>query len=171
MLILITGDPGVGKTTVLINLINILKHRYRVGGVIAREIRSNNSRIGFEFIDIVSNERRVLASIDGIGPMVGKYHVNLEGCKFAANILSKEYEIIICDELGPMEFKSREFKDVVRMLLYSNADRIFSIHKRLKDPLIEEYRERADMLIEVRLDNRDKVAEVIDKLIRKERGI
>ena len=59
----------------------------RVGGVVSREIRTNNVRTGFEFIDLATNDRDILAFITGNGPRVGKYYVNLSGCRFAAERL------------------------------------------------------------------------------------
>lgn len=46
-------------------------------GIISRELRANYKRIGFEFIDLTTSDRSVLASITGNGPRVGKYFVNL----------------------------------------------------------------------------------------------
>ncbi len=83
-----------------------LKERgVKVGGIVSRELRTNNTRIGFEFIDLTTNDRSVLASITGNGPKVGKYFVNLAGCRFAAERLKnavRNSDIIICDEIGPM---------------------------------------------------------------------
>jgi nucleoside-triphosphatase THEP1 len=67
-----TGAPGVGKTTILMDVARKLKERgVKVGGVISRELRTNNMRTGFEFIDLASNDSNTLASIDGDGPRVG----------------------------------------------------------------------------------------------------
>ena len=172
MLILITGDPGVGKTTALIRLADMLKSKgYKVGGIVSRDIRVNNTRVGFEFIDIATNNKALLASIDIDGPRIGKYHVSLKGCKFAADVLLdaiNNYDIIICDELAPMEFKSHEFKEAARALLDSSKDRIVSIHKRLKDDLILDYKSKADLLLSVTFANRDSIASMLfDKLINK----
>jgi nucleoside-triphosphatase len=165
MLILITGEPGVGKTTILLKLFKMFKN-HKVGGIIAKEIRSNG-RIGFEFIDLSSNKRALLASIHGNGPKIGKYYVNLEGCKFAANILrnASNYDIILVDELGPMEFKSKEFREAAKMLLDVNKIRIVVIHKRLKDPIIDEYKRRANAIITVTRDNRDNIPDYILKMV------
>jgi nucleoside-triphosphatase len=60
---ILTGDPGVGKTTALLRVVQGLKARdVKVGGVVSKEIRSNNMRIGFEFIDLASNNVAALAS-------------------------------------------------------------------------------------------------------------
>jgi nucleoside-triphosphatase len=59
-------------------------------------------RIGFEFIDPITNDRNVLASITGNGPRVRKYFVNLEGCRFAAEWLMNAIynsDFIFFDEL------------------------------------------------------------------------
>jgi nucleoside-triphosphatase THEP1 len=62
--IVLTGAPSSGKTTTLLRVAQALKERgVKVGGIVSREIRTNNMRIGFEFIDLITNDRRVLASI------------------------------------------------------------------------------------------------------------
>lgn len=124
-IIVLTGAPGVGKTTIVIGVAQLLNgRRVNVGGIVSSEIRTNNVRTGFEFIDLATNGRDVLASITGNGPRVGKYFVNLSGCRFAAERLINALitsEVIICDEIGPMELISREFVDVVKNLL--NTDK------------------------------------------------
>ena len=86
--IILTGVPGVGKTTIVMDGAQKLKARgVRVGGVVSREVRTNNVRIRFEFIDLATNDRDILASITGNGPRVGKYYVSLSGCRFAAERL------------------------------------------------------------------------------------
>ena len=119
--IILTGAPGVGKTTIVMDVAQKLKARgVRVGGVVSREVRTNNVRIGFEFIDLATNDRDVLASVTGNGPRVGKYFVNLTGCRFAADRVKNALinsDVIICDEVGPMELKSNEFIDTVKYLL------------------------------------------------------
>ena len=95
-IIVLTGAPRVGKTTALMQVAQALKERgVKVGGVVSREIRTNNNnnniRIGFEFIDLATNDSNVLASITGDGPKIGKYFVNVAGCGFAAERLTNAY--------------------------------------------------------------------------------
>lgn len=108
-IIVLTGAPGVGKTTAVMRVAWDLKERgVKVGGIVSRELKTNNTRIGFEFIDLTTNDRNVLASITGNGPKVGKYFVNVAGCLFAAERLTnavRNSDVIICDEIGPMELK------------------------------------------------------------------
>jgi len=79
-LLLITGSPGSGKTTVLLNAIEALKVRgYSVGGMISREVRTCGTRVGFEILDLSNGRRGWLAHVNQKqGPRVGRYHVNLD---------------------------------------------------------------------------------------------
>ncbi len=169
-IIVLTGAPGVGKTTAVIRVARALKERgVKVGGIVSRELRINNVRIGFEFIDLTSNDRSVLASITGNGPKVGKYFVNVAGCRFAAERLTnavRNSDVIICDEIGPMELKSKEFIDSVKNLLEVDKKVIVVVHQRLQHLLIDEFRNKSSLLVDLDLENREKVNEILlDKLI------
>lgn len=168
-IIILTGIPGVGKTTIVRDVAQKLKERgVRVGGVVSKEIRINNVRTGFEFIDLTTNSRDILASITGNGPRVGKYFVNLSGCRFAAERLLNALitsEVIICDEIGPMELKSKEFVDVVKSLLNSDKKVIVVMHQKLKHPLTDEFRKKSSSLININLGNREGLSEtLVDRL-------
>jgi nucleoside-triphosphatase len=87
--IVVTGPPKMGKTTIMMSVANKLKDKgINVGGIVSREIRINYVRTGFEFIDVATNDRDVLATVTGNGPKVGKYYVKISGCRFAAGILT-----------------------------------------------------------------------------------
>ena len=146
-IILLTGAPGVGKTTIVMEVAQQLKERgMKVGGVVSREVRVNNVRTGFEFIDFATNDRDILASITGNGPRIGKYFVNLSGCPFAAERLISALiasEVIICDEIGHMELKSKEFVDAVRNLFNTDKKIIVIMHQKLEHPLTDEFRKKS----------------------------
>jgi len=169
-IIVLTGAPGVGKTTAVICVARALKERgMKVGGIVSRELRTNNMRIGFEFIDLTTNDRNVLASVTGKGAKVGKYFVNVAGCRFAAERLTnaiRNSEVIICDEIGPMELKSRDFIDSVKNLLDVDKKVIVVVHHKLQHLLIDEFKNKSSLLINLDLENREKVNEMLlDKLI------
>jgi nucleoside-triphosphatase len=157
--IILTGASGVGKTTIVMDVAQKLKARgLRVGGVISREVRTNNVRIRFEFIDLATNDRDILASITGNGPRVGKYYVNLS--ERLINVLVTS-EVIICDEIGPMELKSKELVDVVKNLLNTDKKVIVVMHQKLEHPLADEIRKKSSSLISINLRNREGLIEIL----------
>lgn len=162
----ISGAPGIGKTTTVMNAARILKDRgLNVGGIVSREIRTNNNmRVGFEFIDLITGNKSILATIAGSGPKVGKYVVNLEGCRFAADRLNnaiKSCDVIICDEIGPMELKSIDFINSVKNLLGVDKKVIVVVHQKLHHPLTDQFRKKSSLLINIDLENREKVSEML----------
>jgi nucleoside-triphosphatase len=88
----------------------------------------------------------------GNGPRVGKYY--LSGCRFAAELLINALltsEVIICDEIGPMELKSKEFVDVMKNLLKTDKKMIVVMHQKLDHPLSDEFRKKFSSLININL--------------------
>jgi len=133
---LLTGSPGVGKTTVLVRVVEGLKSKgYCVGGMFSREVRSEGSRIGFEIRNLANNQYGWLAQVDQKeGPQVGKYRVNLldldgVGATAIAEAVNA-CEAIAVDEIGPMELFSNRFKEAVTMAFQSKKLVIATVHWR-----------------------------------------
>lgn len=164
-ILVLTGAPGIGKTTAVIHAASTLKDKgINVGGIVSRELRFNNMRVGFEFIDLITNDTNVLASITGNGPKIGKYFVSLEGCRFAAERLNraiKSCDVIVCDEIGPMELKSIEFINSAKNLLEIDKKIIVVVHQMLRHPLVEQFKNKSSFLINIDLENREKVNEIL----------
>jgi nucleoside-triphosphatase len=164
--LLITGEPRVGKTTLLMKLINELRSKgYVVGGMITKEVRGKHGRIGFIIHDLNSGKRGELASVKKIsGPRVGKYFVNLKdlaevGAKSLVSAIN-ECDFIICDEIGPMELHSPEFRRAVLQAVSCGKPFICSIHWKLRDPVINEVKKLGE-LIEVTYSNRDSLLGIL----------
>lgn len=167
---LITGRPGIGKTTVVTKTANILKERgCYVGGMLSREVRENGVRIGFEILDLSSQKRGWLAHVNQkIGPQVGKYHVNLTDLEIvgAQAILNaiENCDVIAIDEIGPMELFSQKFKIAVETALESRKLVIAVVHWKAKDKLITDTKARTDaQIFEVTAENRETIIEEIAK--------
>ncbi len=140
--LLLTGPPSVGKTTVLMKVVKALKERgISVGGMISREVREGGRRVGFEILDLSSGRRGWLAHVNQKnGPQVGKYRVNIEdlnsiGAQAITEAVEK-CEAIAIDEIGPMELFSERFKGAVRKALESHKLVLAVVHWKAKDTLI-----------------------------------
>ncbi|MDV3243979.1 MAG: NTPase [Nitrososphaerales archaeon] len=168
----VTGPPGVGKSTVVSKVVLRLKsHGVIVGGCTTAERREGGARVGFEVRDMTSGTSGQLASIKGtLGPKVGKYRVNLAdlasvGAKGLTDAAAKS-ELIVMDEVGPMELVSPEFRRAVRRCIDSGKPLLAVIHERLEDDLLSELRAKAGEVIEVDENNREQlVEEIADDLL------
>jgi nucleoside-triphosphatase len=152
-LLFLTGRPGVGKTTVLLNAAEELKAKgYCVGGMISKEVRREGKRIGFEIVDFRIGARGWLARIEQCtGPQVGKYRVNLSDLdSIGANAVfdaSKSADVVIIDEVGPMELFSQAFREAVNEALGSRKLVLAVIHQSARDPIIESIKKRDDVFL------------------------
>jgi nucleoside-triphosphatase len=115
--ILLTGPPGVGKTTVMIRLAQRLEHR-SVAGFYTEEMRESGRRQGFQIVTF-SGKTGVLA--DKSLPSrarVGRYGVNVEAFeRLAIPELARPADLVLIDEIGKMECFSPAFVTAVRDLL------------------------------------------------------
>lgn len=149
-LLLITGSPGIGKTSVLLKTVEALKGRgYSVGGMVSREVRSCGARVGFEVLDLSGGGRGWLAHIhQKQGPQVGKYRVNLGDLDSVGSeaIIDavKNVEVVVIDEIGPMELYSEYFRKAIKNAVESRKLVIGTVHWKVTDKLIREIRGRED---------------------------
>jgi len=159
--VLLTGSPGVGKSTVLSKAIMRLKSRgVIVGGCLTSERRMKGQRIGFALRDLKSGIEGELASATApLGPRVGRYRVNLvDLASVGARALldaAASSELIVIDEVGPMELVSPDFRRALRTCLASTRPKLAVLHERMKDDLIEEFKSKAEFSFEVTLQNRE----------------
>jgi len=162
---LITGPPGVGKSTAVSRVVLRLKSAgVIVGGCTTGERRVKGERVGFEVRDLTNGTQGELASVSrSLGPKVGKYRVNLAdlasvGAKGIEDA-SVRSEIVVIDELGPMELTSPEFRKAIRACLDSGKPILAVVHERLDDDLINEMRSSAKETVELSQHNRDETTD------------
>ena len=167
-LFVVTGSPGIGKTTVLLKTVDNLRTRgYLVGGMISRDVRLEADRIGFELLDLESGRKGSLASVNqNEGPRVGKYRVNMKDLATigAGSILHAivNANVIIIDEIGPMELFSPQFIQAVLKALDSKKPMVCTVHWKMKNELIDNIRLREDVeTYVVTNDNRDCLSDLL----------
>jgi nucleoside-triphosphatase len=168
-ILILTGAPGVGKTTVLSKTAEALKKKgVSVGGMVTREVREENVRVGFEILDLTSGKHGWLAHVKGAGPQVGKYHVNLGDLdKVGTAAITQAVEkctVVAIDEIGPMELYSPKFKQAVAQALESKKLLLMVVHGKAKDPLVTQVKRRIDaQILNVTFSNRESLPEQLAK--------
>jgi len=160
---LITGKPGVGKTTLVQKIIERMQS-VNMAGFCTAEIRGMGSRLGFE-LQGLNGERRILAHVEiDSKHRVGKYGVDTRGFEeflAALGLLNPDVELIVIDEIGKMELFSDRFRSLVRNALNSDKQVLASIPLKGNE-FIREIKQRLDVhLLEVSHGNRDRLPEVI----------
>ncbi len=163
--IFLTGRPGVGKSTVILRTIDLLKeHGYSVGGFITPEVRIQGKRVGFVVKDLVTGNELQFAGMEEIGRRLGKYKVDVE--KFdrialpALRYAIENCDIIAIDEIGRMELFSKAFERELNRILKLEKPLIATLHRKLKKRF-----EREGMVIEVTLANRSELPKRLLQLL------
>jgi nucleoside-triphosphatase len=155
--LLITGLPGVGKTTVIRKIISSLEG-WQLAGFYTEEIRVAGERQGFRAVSLDGSER-VVAHLDFRGPhRVGKYGVDVSAIdQLAASTLAfmSAIDCYVIDEIGRMECLSPRFVLAMRTLLNSRALVIAAIAQRGAGFIAEAKQTKDADLWEVVRSNRD----------------
>ncbi len=163
--IVITGRPGIGKTTIFNKVMDTLKNRVKIGGIVCPEVREGYGRIGFRIRDLTTGEEEWLAHkyMFKDGPRIGKYIVNPLAGLFGARALEKalrEADVIGIDEIGPMELRLNELRKAIVKVLESGKPVIAVVHYRMRDPVITRLLKDAEKYV-VTLENRGFLADRI----------
>ncbi|KAL9257916.1 Cancer-related nucleoside-triphosphatase-like protein [Drosera capensis] len=136
--ILVTGPPGIGKTTLMMRVLESLRSsnpNLRIQGFYTREIRRGTERVGFEVVT-VSGRSGPLASIDSKSPeslrwpTVGRYKVDvssLESLALPELQIREDTDMFLIDEVGKMELFSSSFLPAVLRILNSNIPVLASV--------------------------------------------
>lgn len=123
--VLITGTPGIGKTTLLKKVAERIRGVH-AAGFITEESRDEKGRSGFVLKTLDGKHQVEIASAAGKGKKgkrIGKYFVDTEAFEavaLEAIAYHPEFNLYIIDEIGPMECLSRMFCETVKMLLKSD---------------------------------------------------
>ena len=173
----VTGQPGIGKTTIVIKVVDMLRMKgFKVGGMMTREVREEGRRVGFEVMDIASGRTGWLAHIDNPeGVKIGKYRVNKRDLEeIGVNALLKaleEADLIICDEIGPMELTSQRFRGAVEEILASDTPVLGTLHIKYADGSLPELGKAEELTIYLATqENRDALPLILMREILKRVG-
>ena len=120
-ILLLTGIPGIGKTTVLKKAVASLAG-LSLSGFYTEEIRLKNVRMGFALVTL-NNKSIVMAHVDSDSAYrVGKYGVDaaaIDKAVQAALTDNSDTDLFIIDEIGKMECFSNQFIKKMTSLLDS----------------------------------------------------
>ncbi len=168
--ILITGRPGIGKTSFILKLAEQLGTE-KTGGFFTREIRKAGLREGFS-ISTFDRFEKILAHQRLTSTIrVSKYGVDLDALDSVMDHLIHSYSspaIWLIDEIGKMESFSKKFRDFIEQILDEEKPVIATIALRAGG-WIENIKMRPDVrVIEMTQSNRNSLLNQVKTLLTKQ---
>lgn len=163
--LLLTGLPGVGKTTVIKKVLALLPSHLKFDGFFTEEVREGGERLGFQIVT-ADGQRKWLAKKGLPSPhKVGKYGVDVKAIKNvvipALTRAIKEADLIVIDEIAKMELSHPAFAEIVWECLECPKP-VLGVIQRSRLPFIEKVKARDDVwVLEVTHQNRDNLPEKI----------
>ncbi|XP_034683670.1 cancer-related nucleoside-triphosphatase [Vitis riparia] len=135
---LVTGPPGVGKTTLITRVLETLKisnPNLKVQGFYTSEVREASERVGFQVVTLDGRKGPLasssISSPESLRwPSVGKYRVDIasfEALALPELQVKEDTDLFIIDEVGKMELFSSSFFPAVLRVLESNIPVLASI--------------------------------------------
>lgn len=155
MKILLTGEPGVGKSTLINAVIAPFAQKQ---GVVTNQMVHEGARVGFEMV-ASDGTSFILSSTDSPSAIrVSRYGVNVDALEVFASGLQTggAGKLTYIDEVGEMQLFSNSYKKFVLDCVSRSDPFIGTLSKVYNDDFTDYLRRRDDIeIIEVTLENRN----------------
>ena len=106
------------------------------GGIYSPAEKMHGNLIGFEVVDILSKNKSRFASLDNGGKKREKFNVDsvaFESIAIPALEGHRKYDIVVIDEIGWMELKSKNFDNVLGVIFRSEIPVLACINEDMID--------------------------------------
>lgn len=172
-ILLLTGRPGVGKTTLLRRVAETLRQEDAVepAGFYTAEIREGGRRRGFRLIPFDGGgEGEVMAHVERAeGPRVSRYGVDVDAVDRMTErtlVDRPSARLYLVDEIGKMECYSEHFVEAVEELLRGPVPLVATVARR-GGGLIGGVKDHPEAeVVEVKRENRDELVERVVGWVR-----
>ena len=168
---IITGGQGQGKTSLLKEVILILKNTsFKLKGFYAEGYWENNSRSRFDLINVNTNEKVKLCSIKPkqSWKKIFHYYFNPEAIKIGNSILNinllANLDLVIVDEIGRIDLKGEIWHDALtKIVKHSDIPIILVVRNTFLKEVIEYWELRDPNIFEVGVHHPKEFADEIIK--------
>jgi len=161
--ILLTGKPGSGKTTTVRRVVERLD--LPAGGFYTEEVRQGRRRVGFRLVTL-GGKADMLAEVGGKGAAhIGRYRVNLRVLEelgvASMQAAMQADELVVVDEIGPMELLSERFQAAAWAALEGPSPLLATIMSRPHPVADRMKRAPGATLLKITPANRESIVEDI----------
>lgn len=166
---ILTGDPGSGKSSFLVCLVEILRnHGLLLAGFTAPSLQGSLPQRSYEFIVIGSGESIPLASESPTSgwQQVGKFWFNPEAISRGNNILSDpaicRSDLIVIDEIGHFELQGRVWAEAITGLCQKKCNiMLWTVRESLLERVIRHWKLEEPTIIKIEDHSPDKAAKIL----------
>jgi nucleoside-triphosphatase THEP1 len=145
--VIITGEIHQGKTTFARRIITeLLEQKIRISGFLSLGKDANDIRNGFNLLDIESQKETPLCSTvkDDTKTKLGQYYFNREAILRGNQILNIENlsgkQLIVIDEIGPLEIKGQGWSNSIDNLIASaSTPHLWVVRKSVVGKIIRKW--------------------------------
>lgn len=167
--LLLTGDSGVGKSTLLYNIAQNLEHK-TIQGTYSTVIYEGNQRVGWHLHNY-QNEGGTLAHVQiQSDHKMGPYGVDMElfhHIMMPQLTLDHNVDLYFIDEIGILASWSKQFMDAMNTLLDSDQ-KVIAIIRKKPGSYTDGIKQRSDITqLEMTQDNRDQISFYVLDWIKK----
>ena len=145
MRLLVTGESGSGKTSWCREYIDRRrKSGSTVGGILSPAIERQGQRVGSNALDLLTGQEVPFARLSHHkhfkeGDKVGDYTISRDGILFACNAIEGAVEsrcdLVVIDEVGPLELQGKGLMSAVELALASAIDVLIVVRSSLREAL------------------------------------
>lgn len=173
MNIFLTGDVGIGKSTILNNILDEFFSERKVGGFKTLPLIKEDGFYGYYMTTTMFGESRsngndlvgINNSVEGKKKCIGVMETfETIGVEIMEKSLEGNLDIIFMDELGFFESDAEKFQNIIHKALDSKID-VLGVLKKRDTTFLNSIRDRDDThIFEVKVENRDYLKQKIVKL-------
>lgn len=174
---LITGPVQGGKTTYLSELTGLLKKRgLTLGGFLCPGRFDSGERSGFNLKNIVTGTELPMASNLDTDEWIKfrRFWFNpdtfKQGMKWIESSQVQESDVVVIDEVGPMELEGSGWSELLKTLVISPIPvQLWSVRENLLEEVMQQWDISTEQLIRIDKLRVEKAAELISEFVEKRR--
>jgi nucleoside-triphosphatase THEP1 len=176
--VIITGDIQQGKTSFVQTIVQKLKDRgYQISGFLALAIMEGQQRSGFQLFNIQTSETIGLCSLKPVQGWMkqGSFYFNplglLKGNEILSGIPSENAQLIVVDEIGPLELSNQGWAKAIGSLCQtSQIPQLWVVRKSLVEKVARNWNVGDVFIFDIKTDSREAVITRLEDLFRSASG-